>query len=299
MFTPIWGKDPIWLTFSKWVETKKLVEDLACSCLDKTGFQEPGYVCTSGWHDPRCWRFTYARVFPTCPPGNVESFHPTGRYDVKIPQVIRIDPLDEVGKVRCRCHVNGGMVFTKKIRTQFDHGTYDTYTRTTATKNIKNALNFSHFRNRKRQLLGLSILPSFTPSGGRKVHPHLEEGAGCEKNLPNKNPKPLRKSSKFGPSKIGIHRDIQGPLKVRNSWIAAMKHAANLWWNFEGIFFPLKILTRSSAWCHDPFLSVPLRYSIKCGISKLIRSEKPLFSQKDCIFIWHATTTNRGPLHMF
>jgi len=50
---------------------QKLVEDLACSCLDKTGFQEPGYVCTSGWHHPRCWRFTYARVFQ---PAHLETW---------------------------------------------------------------------------------------------------------------------------------------------------------------------------------------------------------------------------------
>lgn len=253
----------------------------------------------SGWHHPRCWRFTYARVFPTCPPGNVESFHPTGRYDVKIPQVIRIDPLDEVGKVRCRCHVNGGMVFTKKIRTQFDHGTYDTYARTTATKNIKNALNFSHFRNRKRQLLGLSILPSFTPSGGRKVHPHLEEGAGCERISPTKirsrweNPPSLvhRKSGYIGISKVhlksGTHESLQ--------WNTQQIYGEIL----RGFFFHLRYSQEVRLGVNDPFLSVPLRYSIKCGISKLIRSEKPLFSQKDCIFIWHATTTNRGPLHMF
>lgn len=166
-------------------------------------------------------------------------------------------------------------------------------------KKYQECLELFTLSKQKTSTLGTFNSAKFHPFRWQKSSPSPWRRCGVWKNLPNKNPKPLRKSSKFGPSKIGIHRDIQGPLKVRNSWIAAMKHAANLWWNFEGIFFHLRYSQEVRLGVNDPFLSVPLRYSIKCGISKLIRSEKPLFSQKDCIFIWHATTTNRGPLHMF
>ena len=63
----------------------------------------------SGWHDPQM-----LKIYPMPGCFHLPTWKRTGRYDVKIPQVIRIDPLDEVGKVRCRCHVNGGMVFSRR-----------------------------------------------------------------------------------------------------------------------------------------------------------------------------------------
>lgn len=86
---------------------------------------------------------------------------------------------------------NGGMVFTQKMRTQFDHGAYDTYTRTTATKISRMPWTFHTFETENVNSWDFQFCQVSPLQVAEKFTLTLKKVRGVKEFPPTKNPKPL------------------------------------------------------------------------------------------------------------